>query len=46
MKQDAERISGLRNDLENELLKIEGTFVNGKVENRIFNTTNICFRWQ
>lgn len=44
MKQDAERISTLRNDLENELLKIKGTFVNGKKENRIFNTTNICFR--
>lgn len=44
MKKDAERISTLRNELENELLKIEGTFVNGKTENRIFNTTNICFR--
>jgi cysteine desulfurase len=44
MKQDAERISILRNALENDLLKIEGTFVNGKTENRIFNTTNICFR--
>lgn len=44
MKQDTERISALRNELENELLKIEGTFVNGKTENRIFNTTNICFR--
>ena len=44
MKQDAERISTLRNDFENELLKIEGTFVNGKTQNRIFNTTNICFR--
>jgi len=44
MKQDAEKISILRNELENELLKIEGTFVNGKTENRIFNTTNICFR--
>jgi len=44
MKQDAERIAALRNELENELLKIEGTFVNGKTENRIFNTTNICFR--
>lgn len=43
MKQVAERISALRNELENELLKIEGTFVNGKTENRIFNTTNICF---
>lgn len=44
MKKDAERISELRDELENELLKIEGTFVNGKTENRIFNTTNICFR--
>jgi cysteine desulfurase len=44
MKQDAERISTLRNELENELLKIAGTFANGKTENRIFNTTNICFR--
>lgn len=43
MKQDAERISTLRNNLEDELLKNEGTFVNGKTENRIFNTTNICF---
>jgi cysteine desulfurase len=43
MKQDAESISVLRNELENQLLKIEGTFVNGKTENRIFNTTNICF---
>lgn len=44
MKQDSERVSTLRNELENELLKISGTFVNGKTENRIFNTTNICFR--
>lgn len=44
MKKDAERITSLRNKLENELLKIERTFVNGKPENRIFNTTNICFR--
>jgi len=44
MKKDGERISTLRNELENELLKIEGTFVNGKTDNRIYNTTNICFR--
>jgi cysteine desulfurase len=44
MKQDTERISTLRNELENELLKIAGTFANGKTANRIFNTTNICFR--
>ncbi len=44
MKQDAERIFALRDELENELLKINGTFVNGKTASRIFNTTNICFR--
>jgi cysteine desulfurase len=44
MKQDSERISVLRNELENELLKFEGTFVNGKTSSRIFNTTNVCFR--
>jgi cysteine desulfurase len=44
MKQDSERVSTMRNELENELLKIGGSFVNGKTENRIFNTTNICFR--
>ncbi len=43
MKQDSERISALRDELENELLKIEGSFVNGNRANRIFNTTNICF---
>ena len=43
MKQDAERITSLRNKLENELLKIKGAFVNGNPENRIYNTTNICF---
>lgn len=43
MSQDSERISALRDELENELLKIQGAFVNGNKENRIFNTTNICF---
>jgi cysteine desulfurase len=43
MKQDSEKITVLRDELENELLKIEGPFVNGNKENRIFNTTNICF---
>lgn len=43
MNQDSERISALRDELENELLKIEGSFVNGNKENRIYNTTNICF---
>jgi cysteine desulfurase len=43
MKQVAERIFIMRNKLENELLKISGTFLNGKTENRIFNVSNICF---
>jgi cysteine desulfurase len=37
------RVKQLRNKLESELLKIEGSFVNGSIENRIYNTTNICF---
>lgn len=44
MNHDAEKISVLRDELEKELLKINGTFVNGDIENRIFNTTNICFQ--
>jgi len=43
MKHDAVKITALRNELESELLEIEGTFVNGNIENRIYNTTNICF---
>lgn len=44
MQQDAERIVSLRNELENELLKIPETFVNGSIENRIYNVSNICFK--
>lgn len=43
MQNDENRISKLRDYLETELLKIKGTFVNGSVTNRIYNTTNICF---
>ena len=43
MKDDEKRISQLRDTLETELLKIEGSFVNGSVSHRIHNTTNICF---
>ncbi|HEX5152788.1 MAG TPA: cysteine desulfurase family protein [Parafilimonas sp.] len=43
MKQDTERIFALRNELENELLKISGTYVNGSLEKRIYNVSNICF---
>ena len=44
MQSDAIRIGGLRDRLENELLRIGDTFANGKVQNRLYNTTNICFR--
>jgi cysteine desulfurase len=44
MKQDAESIFALRNELEDELLKISGTYVNGNIERRLFNVSNICFR--
>lgn len=43
MQNDETRIARLRDYLETELLKIDGTFVNGSVKNRIYNTTNICF---
>jgi cysteine desulfurase len=43
MKQDEDKISILRNSLEEKLLHIEGSFVNGSRTNRIYNTTNICF---
>ncbi len=43
MGKDHERIKRLRDFLEESLLKIEGTFVNGSVEKRLYNTSNICF---
>lgn len=43
MKTDQERIQKLRDQLETSLLQIEGSFVNGNIENRIYNTSNICF---
>jgi len=46
MEKDADKISILRNRLESKLLEIPNAFVNGSIENRIFNTTNICFRGQ
>lgn len=43
MQQDNVRIAALRDRLETELLKITGSYVNGTRENRLPNTTNICF---
>ncbi len=39
-------ISILRDKLETELLKLPNTSINGSSENRIYNTTNICFKGQ
>jgi len=44
MQQNSEMIVQLRDYLENALLKIDGTFVNGNIDNRLFNVSNICFR--
>lgn len=43
LESDQKRISELRDKLENGLLQIEGSFVNGNIQNRIYNTSNICF---
>lgn len=39
-------ISSLRDKLETEFLKLPNTSLNGDSENRIYNTTNICFKGQ
>jgi cysteine desulfurase len=44
MSQNAKIIGSLRDYLETELLKIEGTSVNGNVISRLFNTSNVLFR--
>lgn len=46
MRKNQERIFFFRNKLETELLKLSNTFLNGHSDNRIYNTTNICFKGQ
>ncbi|EKB49593.1 cysteine desulfurase family protein [Cecembia lonarensis] len=43
MVENAKRIREMRDFLENELLKIEGTWINGNREKRLYNVTNIGF---
>lgn len=43
MDSDSQKIKKLRDELENSLLKIPNTFINGDKNKRIYNTTNICF---
>jgi cysteine desulfurase len=40
---NAKQISSLRDYIESELLKIEGTSVNGSIKYRLYNTSNIRF---
>src|SRR5436305_858233 len=44
MEQDAKRLSGLRDKLESELLKLEEAYVNGNREHRLPHVTNISFK--
>ncbi len=44
--ENKDRIKRLRDEIENELLKIPNTFLNGDLKARIYNTTNICFHGQ
>ena len=44
LSKNAESIGALRDYLETELLKIDGTSVNGNTSLRLFNTSNILFR--
>lgn len=42
MKINATTILSLRNSIENDLLNINGSFVNGSKKQRLYNTLNIC----
>jgi len=44
MDHEIDHISILRDYLESELLKIDGTFINGSTKNRLYNTSNIRFK--
>ena len=46
MEQNAETIHHLRDFLERKLLELPNTFINGDCINRIYNTSNICFKGQ
>ncbi len=41
-----DKIRARRDQLEREILKFSNTYVIGSRENRVFNTTNICFKGQ
>ncbi|MFD1604637.1 cysteine desulfurase family protein [Flavobacterium artemisiae] len=43
LEENQNRVKLLRDKLEIGLLQFEGSFVNGDIQNRIYNTSNICF---
>ncbi|MDR6763226.1 cysteine desulfurase [Flavobacterium sp. 2755] len=43
LERDKNRIEILRNKLEKGLLQFKGSFVNANIQNRVYNTSNICF---
>jgi cysteine desulfurase len=45
MESDAKRISQLRDKLENALLKVEESYLNGDKESRLPHVTNISFKY-
>ncbi len=45
MTSEAERLSKLRDKLENSLLEIDETYLNGNKESRVPHTTNISFKF-
>ncbi len=45
MDSEAKRLSGLRDKLENSLLELEESYVNGNKDNRLPHTTNISFKY-
>lgn len=44
MTQDQVRIADLRDRLESELLQLSVASINGSIDNRVFNTSSICFK--
>ena len=46
MIENQKTILELRNSMETELLKLPNTALNGDIKNRIYNTSNICFKGQ
>ncbi len=43
MMSDSQRVGAIRDELEKELLKVEGTRINGNPASRLYNVTNILF---